>query len=379
MEPANRCAIACKTLSKGLHGEGIVGKWFDSAHPIQLQLVALADLVVVFRSIKTPAVAQVLDEARRLKIPVVFDVDDLVFEPDSIHHVDGISGYNAEQVAEYRRGVCGYREMLLEADVVTCTTSFLQGRVERLGKPAYVIPNTINAVQLEVARNLPMVERPRDKVRIGYFSGSATHNKDFLEAAGSVARIMREHPEVEFLIVGPLVLPAEFKELESRIKRKKFMPPLDMLRELATVDVNIAPLELDNPFTAGKSELKIFEAALVGVPTVASATDSYGNCIQHGVDGFTAATPEQWYDALGRLFRTRSCASALARPRRAIRAPLLDRRVRAGHCRRLSRDYRRGQRRSLRSRIARHRLDRAASVGRIRGPSQHLSGREKAQ
>ena len=178
----------------GLHGEGVVGKMFSSEHPIQLDVVALADLIVVFRSIKTPALAEVLAEARRLRIPVVFDVDDLVFEPESIHHVDGISGYTTEQVAEYRRGVCGYREMLLEADAATCTTTYLKGRIEQLGRPAYVIPNTINAEQLAVARELPTTKPESPKTRIGYFSGSATHNKDFLEAAGAIARVMHEHP-----------------------------------------------------------------------------------------------------------------------------------------------------------------------------------------
>jgi glycosyltransferase involved in cell wall biosynthesis len=297
----------------GLHGEGVVGKWFHSEHPIQLDVVALADLIVVFRSIKTPALAEVLAEARRLRIPVVFDVDDLVFEPESIHHVDGIRGYTPEQVAEYRRGVCGYREMLLEADAATCTTTFLKERIERLGKPAYVIPNTINAEQQALARELPATRPESSKTRIGYFSGSATHNKDFLEAAGAVARVMRERPEVEFLVVGPLELPADFAGLESRIIRKRFMSPLDMLRELAAVDINIAPLELDNPFTAGKSELKIFEAALVGVPTVVSATDSYGQCVTHGKDGFVAATPAEWFAALDRLAGDRKLRAEMGR------------------------------------------------------------------
>ncbi|HVU88463.1 MAG TPA: glycosyltransferase [Pirellulales bacterium] len=297
----------------GLHGEGVLGKVFDSSHPIELDILGLADLIVVFRSIKTPALAEVLAEARRLKIPVVFDVDDLVFEPESIHHVDGIRGYSPEQVAEYRRGVCGYREMLLEADAATCTTSFLKERIERLGKPAHVIPNTINDEQLAVARQWPATKAESPRTRIGYFSGSATHNKDFLEAAGAVARVMRERPEVEFLIVGPLELPADFAGFESRIIRKRFMSPLDMLRELATVDINIAPLELDNPFTAGKSELKIFEAALVGVPTVASATDSYGQCITHGKDGFVAATPAEWFAALDRLVADRKLRIEMGR------------------------------------------------------------------
>ena len=49
------------------------------------------------------------------------------------------------------------------------------------------------------------------------------------------------------------------------------MVPLHHLPdEIARFDINLAPLEPDNPFCDAKSELKYFEGALAGVCTIAS-------------------------------------------------------------------------------------------------------------
>jgi SAM-dependent methyltransferase len=66
-------------------------------------------------------------------------------------------------------------------------------------------------------------------------------------------------------------------------------------------DVNLAPLEVGNPFCEAKSELKLFEAALVDVPTIASPTGPYRRAIRDGETGFLAATPRAWKDALTQL------------------------------------------------------------------------------
>jgi hypothetical protein len=63
---------------------------------------------------------------------------------------------------------------------------------------------------------------------------------------------------------------------------------------------------MNNAFTAGKSELKIFESALLGVPTVASSTDSYSGCITDGINGFLAASKREWVEKLDKLIKDSS-------------------------------------------------------------------------
>ena len=71
--------------------------------------------------------------------------------------------------------------------------------------------------------------------------------------------------------------------------------------EIARFDVNIAPLEVGNVYCEAKSELKYFEAALVGVPTVASPTQPFQNAIVDGVTGFLADDPTSWQRSLEAL------------------------------------------------------------------------------
>jgi hypothetical protein len=80
------------------------------------------------------------------------------------------------------------------------------------------------------------------------------------------------------------------------------MVKLDALpTEIARFAVNIAPLEADNPFCEAKSELKFFEAALAGVPTIASPAGPFQRAIDDGVTGFLARTEDEWHAALTRL------------------------------------------------------------------------------
>jgi glycosyltransferase involved in cell wall biosynthesis/2-polyprenyl-3-methyl-5-hydroxy-6-metoxy-1,4-benzoquinol methylase len=259
-------------------------------------------VVVLFRSGDTQPARDLIASCRDRGVEIAFDIDDLVFEPESVEFVRVVKGFSAPERAEYLRGVEQYRTMLLAADYVTCPTRFLAERAERLGKRALVIPNSLNLRQIELARRLPARSKGAEgTIRLGYFSGSNTHQVDFQECEDALLSLMERHPECRFVLAGVLDLGSRWERFKDRVERHPYMPYEKMLEVLALIDVNLAPLELGNPYCDGKSQLKIFEAGLVGVPTIASPTESYRDAIDHGDDGCLAASYAEWLESLERL------------------------------------------------------------------------------
>ena len=78
------------------------------------------------------------------------------------------------------------------------------------------------------------------------------------------------------------------------------MDYLDQIKALARIDVNIAPLVV-NDFTNSKSELKFFEAAVVKTTTIASPTYVFKKAIQDGKNGFLAK-PGEWGEKLNYIY-----------------------------------------------------------------------------
>jgi len=266
------------------------------------ELLLDSDILVVFRVAMSPEIAAILDRMKEQGIPVVFDIDDLIFDPDVIHHLDGLNYLPEEMRRDFVSHVYRWRDTLLKSDYVTCTTDGLADAAQRMGRRAFVIPNTINTAQYTFAEEIiGNATTEAGRIKIGYFSGSRTHNKDFQEVSDALYDVMRDHPSVEFHLVGYLDLEERFLKFGKRVVIQPYMPEMKYFAYKASMDITIAPLELGNPFTDSKSELKIFESALVGVPTVASPTASYRKCITDGIDGFLARTREEWYKKLSLL------------------------------------------------------------------------------
>ena len=89
--------------------------------------------------------------------------------------------------------------------------------------------------------------------------------------------------------------------LEEQIEWRPLQPLMNLPAEMARLDINLAPLEVGNPFCEAKSELKFFDAALVNVPTIASPTGPFRRAIDHGRTGFLATSADDWYVYIKRL------------------------------------------------------------------------------
>jgi O-antigen biosynthesis protein len=276
--------------------------------------IETADALIIWRAPWDERIAAAVDAARRGGAKVVFDLDDLMVAPDIAHVeiIDGIRTQNLseEQVQEHYARV---RQTMAAADMCLATTEELAQHMRCMYMPTVVLPNGVDRATIAASR---LAARRRAAgpanglVRIGYAGGSRTHQRDFAVCADAVAAVLRARPESRFVAFraadnsSPCLDVEEFPALhglEAQIEWRSFVPLECLPDEIARFDVNLAPLEVGNPFCEAKSELKLFEAALVDVPTIASPTGPFRRAIRHGETGFLAATSGEWQEALLQL------------------------------------------------------------------------------
>jgi glycosyltransferase involved in cell wall biosynthesis len=239
---------------------------------------------------------------------IVYDVDDLVFDIQKVEQIDAYNRMSETEQVIYRDGVERYGRAMALCDAVTVSTEQLRDEVHRL-HPSMHVTITRNKVSRTIcslaADARAHAESQRQFVTIAYFSGTRTHQRDFSVCDEALYRILGEFTTTHFMIVGYLELPERFAEFGSRVETVPFVPWEQLSDLYARTDINLAPLEYHNDFTASKSELKYLEAALLGVPTIASDLGAYRRSIINWTNGVLCGDSEEWYHAMRELSRDR--------------------------------------------------------------------------
>jgi glycosyltransferase involved in cell wall biosynthesis len=285
-----------------------------------------ANVVILWRAANSPATSAVIRIAREASAKLLFDVDDLIFLPEiaKVEIIDGIRSQNFS-AAETARLFLRFREVMDQADACLCTTRELADQIRQLSMLAYIVPNGFDYQSFGVGRCASRrwrTMREDSLIRIGYASGSRTHQRDFGVAAPSIARVLSEKPNCRLVLFRvpatgqPLLDVEEFpclKPVTDQIEWRDMVPLQDLPNEIARFDINLAPLETGNIFCEAKSELKYFEAALVDVCTIASPTGPMARTILHSETGMLAGSSEEWYAALSTLVDQPEMRGRLAR------------------------------------------------------------------
>ena len=122
---------------------------------------------------------------------------------------------------------------------------------------------------------------------------------------------MKKHTNVYLKIVGCLELPGEFRAVQERVITEGFMKWQQLPDAIASVDINLMPLE-DSFFHRCKSENKWMEAALVKVATVGSYNDEIANATMAGENILLCKTSEEWEKNLELLTENKEIRSKIA-------------------------------------------------------------------
>ena len=284
-----------------------------SQHSLFLNFLVNKHKIFIFqRVIYNPRIALFLNKLKSKNKRVIFETDDLVFDPDFTKFMAYYHEMGMEERSWYDNGIG--RELLEDnyfGHAVVSTDSLKHAVLSKYpDKKVFVSSNKLGMAQIKAAQKALKKKdalKPDDgKIRIGYFSGSKSHDRDFSVIENQLIDLLSRHRRLVLTIVGHLKLSRAFDRFGDRIEKFDFLPLDRYYQIMIRADINIAPLEIENPFCRAKSPLKFFEAALLEIPTIASATPPFKSAITHGKDGFIIPKTPQWTSCLERLIEDKN-------------------------------------------------------------------------
>ena len=268
-------------------------------------LVRDCDLVILHRLPYWPGIEPVIKRLQSVGKPVLFDADDLVFSEDAASVVPGFRNCTPSDRYDFLDRIRSMAATLRICTGAIVSTDSLQLAVSRVAPelPVWVNRNAVSNIMVAQATSLIATRRRNgvQPVRLGYFSGTYTHNADFCVCSRAIANILRCYPEARLIVAGRVELPAVLLSLLDRVQFFPFVPWRELPALLQEADINLAPLEMHNKFTNCKSELKYLEAGLLEIPTIASSVGGYVNAITNGMNGFLCESTSGWEAALSAL------------------------------------------------------------------------------
>lgn len=266
--------------------------------------VHFCHVVIFYRVPAFPDALRTIRYAQALNKVVLFDIDDLIF--DGEHYPGAYEKYrDSLSQQEYQgllNGVDLYRTAMAECTYAIASTSALAEKMDLVvgfGK-AFIHRNGLDEPLMKFL-SAPPRRWPRPTVTIFYGSGTRTHDADFQVAVPALAQLLTKYPQVRLVLVGPLTMPQELKSFAPQVVRIRFLDHAEVYWELLSqADISIAPLH-DGVFEDCKSEIKWLEAACLRVPSVVSATATYREVLENGVDACLAQDSQQWLQSLESL------------------------------------------------------------------------------
>jgi glycosyltransferase involved in cell wall biosynthesis len=239
--------------------------------------------------------------ARQYGIRVVWEIDDLVFNPKVYAQHPYLQSCGSREKQQLLEGSKLFWSFMDFADEFIVSTPELLTEVTLcFDKPVYVIENAIDQGLLDASSKVVQKIVDSDQILIGYGSGTLTHDADLAVAAPAIAEIMAQDARVRCVLLGHLKTPDVLARFGDRVQKVPFVGAERYFGVLSSLDVCIAPLE-NSRFNEVKSNIKFLEAALLGVPCVASPSGPFKKVIESGVTGFVAASHEEWVQALKSL------------------------------------------------------------------------------
>jgi len=269
--------------------------------------VARCDLVHIHRDFPRLAKAyrQVVDQARQLGKPVLYDLDDLLLDLP-LNHPDRQFYYKSDALFPVLQAI-------VEADAVTVSTPALQDAIRPHNPQTWLLPTCLDD-RLWPLEPVTARANPTPLVLRWIHDHPVFSEPDgFVDALASFLRQRGDSVLLRVLGCRPPEALLALPNLDWRADL-----PLDYSGYAALVssqscDVYVIPHPDQHAYFRSQSPLRFFELSACGVPGIYSQVEPYREVFEHRQNGWLASSRDEWLTGLNALADSAELRGQIAR------------------------------------------------------------------
>jgi len=262
------------------------------------------DLFYIHRCQYKNKLIELLDNLRKENKTIIYDIDDLIFDQDQIKKISFLKTMDSVFKKNFIKNTKSHLKIMKKCNLTITPTNFLSKYInDKYHIKTEVLRNHLDQKSLDNGKKIFIKNENKinKTVTIGYFPGTKTHQKDLEIINENIQELLQKYPHLKLKIVGDPSLATFFSKTKKQIIVHQKVPYKKLMKLYDGVDIHLAPLEINNDFCEGKSELKYFFAGACGIPTIASATDAFRYAIKNGVNGYLCYKNDDWKKYLEEL------------------------------------------------------------------------------
>ena len=262
-----------------------------------LEPISSAGLVHIHRDFPRLAKAyhQVVEQARAANIPVVYDLDEDLFNmppdrPDRQFH------YRSDALFPVLQAI-------VEADAVIVSTPALLEVIQPLNPDTRLLPAYLDDRLWSL--KAPSAREKNTPFIVGWINDQLVEPGGFVEGIG---RFLRKQGKNVLLRLWGAKPPSSLLDLAN----VDWLPELPQkysryVEELSRLgcDLMVVP-HGDHLYFRSQSPLRFFEISACGIPGIFSRVPPYQDVVTHQKNGWLAETSDEWVEALDSLFHSNS-------------------------------------------------------------------------
>ena len=285
--------------------------------PRATRLLSQATHLVEYRLQSMPMTEMLRYEARRLGLPVLYDIDDPLFSIAAYETYGNMQALDPWMKAHFLSEAPKYLTMMNGADILSMSTPGLAAHAAQLSsRPVYVRRNFADTATLEDGAKAMQAGKPDDGVfRVAFASGSQGHEVDFQTILPAIEAFLEGSAKRRLVLLGHFDLSHLPKDVAERTEIVPFSTYDAYLASLSRVDCAVMPLA-DDLFNQCKSAVRVIDASSVGVPSIVGPVGDLAEMVVDGQTGTVARDLESWQSALELMASDRASTMQLGKAAR---------------------------------------------------------------